>query len=89
MTEPTQSFSGCTVYDDIQTRLQDAKTALTTAVTEVEQAAARAALTLIETEAAGGGEWTNTSGQITQIQMVTATSNMNAGSGFAVYGQNF
>jgi hypothetical protein len=51
MTEPIKSISGCERYDDIQSRLQQAKTALTTAVTDVEQAAARAALTLIETEA--------------------------------------
>ena len=38
----------------------------------------------------GGGEWVNTTSQITQIEMLTATGgNMGTGSAFAVYGLNF
>lgn len=38
----------------------------------------------------GGGEWVNTTDQILNIQMVTASgNNMGAGSGFAVFGRNF
>jgi hypothetical protein len=38
----------------------------------------------------GGGEWVNTTSQITQIEMLTPEgNNMGTGSGFAVYGTNF
>lgn len=37
----------------------------------------------------GGGEWVNTSAQITSIELLTAAGgNMNANSGFAVFGKN-
>jgi hypothetical protein len=52
MTDTPKSISGCTKFDDIQSRLQQAKKSFVSAVTDEEKQAARAALAVIEQEAA-------------------------------------
>ena len=55
----------------------------------VNQTSTGAPGTSASLEAVGGGEWVNTAQQIRSITMITAAgANLNAGSGFAIFGCN-